>query len=146
MSLKDPHRYDDIIDLPHFVSKGRKHMSNYDRAAQFAPFDALTGFDEVMEETGRSTDDEVLLGENEIRELERRFQILNRHLSERPPVAIRYFVPDQFKEGGSYREEKIVIRRIDLSNRTLISEDRKVFDLDYIVEINGDIFDIYEAD
>ena len=48
MNKKDPHRYDDIIDLPHFVSKNRKRMSHYDRAAQFAPFDALEGFDEEM--------------------------------------------------------------------------------------------------
>ena len=57
MNEKDPHRYDDIIGLPRFVSRGRKHMSNYDRAAQFAPFDALTGYDEAIEETGRTTED-----------------------------------------------------------------------------------------
>ena len=146
MSLKDPHRYDDIIDLPRFVSKGRKHMSNYDRAAQFAPFDALTGFDEAVEETGRRTDSEVLLGENEIYQLDLRFQILKRHLEERPSVRIRYFVPDAYKEGGSYREEELVIKRIDLSQRVLYSEDGRSFDLDYIVDVASDLFALYDFD
>ena len=146
MSLKDPHRYDDIIDLPRFVSKGRKHMSNYDRAAQFAPFDALTGFDEAVEETGRRTDSEVLLGENEIYQLDLRFQILKRHLEERPAVKIRYFVPDAYKEGGSYREEELVIKRIDLSQRMLYSEDGRSFDLDYIVDVASDLFALYDFD
>ena len=146
MSLKDPHRYDDIIDLPRFVSKGRKHMSNYDRAAQFAPFDALTGFDEAVEETGRRTDSEVLLGENEIYQLDLRFQILKRHLEERPAVKIRYFVPDAYKEGGSYREEELVIKRIDLSQRMLYSEDGRGYDLDYIVDVASDLFALYDFD
>ena len=140
MSEKDPHRYDDIIDLPHFVSKGRKHMSNYDRAAQFAPFDALTGYDEAIEETGRTTDNEVSLGENEIRELDMKFHILMEHLSEEPLVKITYFVPDLYKEGGSYEEEEIIIRRIDLNERAIYARDKKRFDMDYIVDIHCDLF------
>ena len=140
MSEKDPHRYDDIIDLPHFVSKGRKHMSNYDRAAQFAPFDALTGYDEAIEETGRTTDNEVSLGENEIRELDMKFHILMEHLSEEPLVKITYFVPDLYKEGGSYEEEEIIIRRIDLNERAIYARDKKRYDMDYIVDIHCDLF------
>ncbi|MBQ6334631.1 MAG: hypothetical protein IJI46_06150 [Erysipelotrichaceae bacterium] len=144
--MKDPHRYDDIIDLPRFISKGRKHMSNYDRAAQFAPFDALTGYDEAIEETGRSTDDEVLLGENEIRLLDQRFRILRENIADRPEVKIRYFVPDAYKEGGAYLEKTIVVKRIDLGNRVLVSEDKQQFDLDYIVAIEAELFDLFDSD
>ena len=144
MSSKDPHRYDDIIDLPRFVSKGRNHMSNYDRAAQFAPFDALTGYDEAIEETGRSTDDEVILGENEIRILDMKFQILLSHLPERPEVKIRYFIPDLYKEGGSYKDETVKVKRIDLNERVLISEDNRRFDLDYIISAQSELFENIE--
>ena len=140
MSEKDPHRYDDIIDLPRFVSKGRKHMSNYDRAAQFAPFDALTGYDEAIEETGRTTDREVVLGENEIMMLDRKFQILRSHIKERPSVTLTYFVPDLYKEGGSYKEEEVIVKRIDMSERVLIDEDNKRYDLDYIISARSDLF------
>ncbi len=144
MSEKDPHRYDDIIDLPHFVSKDRKHMSNYDRAAQFAPFDALTGYDEAIEETGRTTENEIVLGDYEMEVLEQKFQILLSRLNERPLIRIRYFIPDLYKDGGSYKEEEIVVRRIDMNKRILISEDKKSYDLAYIVNVSSDLFDDYD--
>ena len=144
MSEKDPHRYDDMLDLPHFVSKNRRHMSNYDRAAQFAPFDALTGYDEAIEETGRTTENEVVLGENEIQILDRKFQILKKHLSSKPVVRIKYFVPDLYKDGGCYKEEEIVLRRIDLNERVIYSQDQRRFEMDYIVSIESDLFEGYE--
>lgn len=144
MSEKDPHRYDDIIDLPHFVSKDRRHMSNYDRAAQFAPFDALTGYDEAIEETGRTTENEIVLGGYEMEVLEQKFQILLSRLNERPLVKIRYFIPDLYKDGGSYKEEEVIVRRIDMNRRILISEDKKSYDLAYIVNVSSDLFDDYE--
>ena len=140
MSEKDPHRYDDIIDLPRFVSKGRKHMSNYDRAAQFAPFDALTGYDEAIEETGRTTDEKVMLGENEIVMLDQKFQILRAHIKERPAVTLTYFVPDLYKEGGSYKKEEVIVKRIDMSQHVLISDDNRRYDLDYIVCADSVLF------
>lgn len=143
---KDPHRYDKIMDLPHFVSKDRKHMSNYDRAAQFAPFDALTGYDEALDETARTTDDEIFLGESEALELDRRFRMIEKHINERPIVQIRYFVPDLYKEGGMYKTETVTIRRIDLVNRQLISADRKRYDLDYITEADGECFDKWDQE
>ncbi|MBQ1378435.1 MAG: hypothetical protein IIY76_00335 [Erysipelotrichaceae bacterium] len=144
MSEKDPHRYDDIIDLPHFVSKDRRHMSNYDRAAQFAPFDALTGYDEAIEETGRTTENEIVLGDHEMEVLEQKFQILLSRLNERPLVKIRYFIPDLYKDGGSYKEEEVIVRRIDMNRRILISEDKKSYDLAYIVNVSSDLFDDYD--
>lgn len=141
MFEKDPHRYDDIIDLPHFVSKARKHMSNYDRAAQFSPFDALTGYSEAIDETGRTTDNEVSLGESEIRELDLKFRMINRNIARKPKLKIRYFVPDPYKDGGSYFEEEVIARKIDLNRRILISEERKEYDLDYITDVDAEIFE-----
>lgn len=144
MSEKDPHRYDDIIDLPRFISKGRRHMSNYDRAAQFAPFDALTGYDEAIEETGRTTENEIVLGESEIQMLDHRFAILREHINEMPVIRIRYFEPDMYKDGGTYLEEEVTVKKIDMTGRLLFTNDKRHFDLDSIVSISGSIFDSYE--
>ena len=144
MSEKDPHRYDDIIDLPRFISKGRRHMSNYDRAAQFAPFDALTGYDEAIEETGRTTENEIVLGESEMQMLDHRFAILREHINEMPVIRIRYFEPDMYKDGGTYLEEEVAVKKIDITGRLLFTNDKRHFDLDSIVSISGSIFDSYE--
>ena len=140
---KDDKRYVDIIDLPHFVSPGRHHMSNYERAAQFAPFDALTGYDEAIEETGRLTDNEVQLGEQEIEELDMKLRIIADHIKDKPKILIRYFVKDLYKEGGHYEESMITIKRIDMLSRTMVAEDKRVFDLDYIVDVKGDLLTAY---
>ncbi|MBR3264564.1 MAG: hypothetical protein IKI61_01200 [Erysipelotrichaceae bacterium] len=141
--MKDPHRYDKIIDLPRFVSKNRKHMSNYDRAAQFAPFDALTGYDEAIEETGRTTENEVFLSESELEDLDMRFRIIAENITRRPEVLISYFIKDLYKDGGSYVDELIRVKRIDLVARVLISEENKRYDLDYIVRVDGQLIDEY---
>ena len=143
MSEKDPHRYDDIIDLPHFVSRNRRHMSNYDRAAQFAPFDALTGYSEAISETARLTQDEIILTESQKEILDRKFRILSAHINERPKVEIVYFMPDLYKEGGHYLNETITIRKIDLVQKILITSDQRKYELSSIIEVNGEIFDQY---
>ena len=143
MSEKDPHRYDDIIDLPHFVSRNRRHMSNYDRAAQFAPFDALTGYSEAISETARLTDDEIVLSESQQEILDRKFHIISAHINERPQVEIVYFMPDLYKEGGHYLNEIVTIRKIDMVNKILITDDQRKYELESIIEVNGKIFDQY---
>lgn len=143
MSQKDPHRYDDIIDLPYNKSKDRKRMSNYDRAAQFAPFDALEGYDEAMSETARTTDNEVILGESELQILNQKFEIITRHLKDLGEVEITYFEPDLYKEGGFYQDKKIRIKRIDLSNRVIVSYDNEKFPLDYISDIRSELISGY---
>ncbi len=141
MYEKDPHRYDDIIDLPRFISKARKHMSDYDRAAQFAPFDALTGYSEAIGETGRTTENEIELGESELRELDLKFQMIYQNIAIKPKLKIRYFVPDMYKDGGCYIEEEMIAKKIDLNRRILISDERKQYDLDYITAVDSAIFD-----
>ena len=86
--------------LPHHTAEGRKHMSNADRAAQFAPFAALTGYDDAVRETARLTDSRPELMEDEKREIDAYLRIIKNSISARPRAGITYFVPDGKKEGG----------------------------------------------
>ena len=97
--MKD--QYDDIINLPHHVSKTRPQMSMVDRAAQFSPFAALTGYDAAIKETGRLTDEKVNLSEEEKEALDRKQQILMEWLGDHPALTITFFVPDEKKSGGA---------------------------------------------
>ena len=128
-------KYDDIIDLPHFVSKNRKHMSNHDRAAQFAPFAALTGFGEMIIEAARLTDDFIELGEQERNELDLSINYLNENIKNTPRIRIKYYVPDKYKEGGSYIEEEVIVKRIDFVSKFLILQDNRKIDFYYINKI-----------
>lgn len=114
--------YADIIDLPHHQSAARHHMSLYDRAAQFAPFAALVGYDEMIAEEGRLTDRQLELSEQEMAELNRMIALLESELNDgrRPYVALTYFVPDERKSGGRYVQHMGYLKRIDRVNRQII--------------------------
>ena len=141
--------YADIIDLPHHQSEGRKHMSLYDRAAQFSPFAALTGYDEIIAETGRLTDEMLDLPEDVKEELDRKFSLLAAMTEEgyTPEVAVTYFVPDKLKAGGCYESYTVEVKRIDSTFRTIIFYDRehdtsgKVIDVGSIVAAESEYFD-----
>lgn len=137
--MKD--NYDDIINLPHFVSKDRKHMSNHDRAAQFAPFAALTGYDDSIKEAARIVDEKIELGEQEIQELDYRFHIIETNIKDKPKVNITYFVKDKNKNGGTYFTKEITIRKIDMIDRIIITIDKEKYNLDDIYSIEGEIFE-----
>ena len=106
-------KYDDIINLPHHVSLTHPHMSRLDRAAQFSPFAALTGYDAAIKESARLTDKKVELGEYELEELNRTLLELSDHISQLPQVMVTYFEPDKCKEGGAYITVSKEIKRID---------------------------------
>ena len=91
---EDKHRYDDLLDLPHHQSTEREHMSLHDRAAQFSPFAALTGYDAAIEETQRLTDEEITLDETAVAKINEQLSEIAQHLSERWQVTITYFQPD----------------------------------------------------
>ena len=105
--------YDDIINLPHHVSKTRPQMSMLERAAQFAPFQALTGYGAAIQETARRTEDKIELGDEEVALLNAKLQVLADHLPENPEVCIVWFKPDDRKAGGSYVEMTGKVKRID---------------------------------
>ena len=127
--------YEDIIDLEHFVSKDRRHMSNYERAAQFAPFAALNGFSEDISEASRFTDRVIELSDEERDDINMTISIINQRIKDRPRVRIIYFIPDDYKEGGYYKQEEVVIKSIDPVYKLLCLEDKRKIDLYYINEI-----------
>ena len=118
-------------------------MSNYDRAAQFAPFAALTGFGDSIQETGRLTDERPELSDEERDEMDLRFRILELHFKEDPFVQIRYFIHDEKKEGGRVIEKSFEIHQIDTVNEVVIATDRKKYDMNSILDINGSIIKKY---
>lgn len=132
--------YSKIISLPHHQSATHKRMSNYDRAAQFAPFAALTGHDEAIKETARLTDDCIEMGEDRLGVLSAKIQLLIDKLSEQPEITVVYFVPDERKSGGSYAEKTGVVRIIDEYERKLVFYDSDKILIDRVADFKGEIF------
>jgi hypothetical protein len=112
--------YDDIIHLPHPVSTRHAAMSNRDRAAQFAPFAALTGYEGELAETARLTTPRIELTENEEDRLNAVYLYLQAHITEHPRVTITYFEPDGRKSGGAYITLTAPVKRLDEHTQTLI--------------------------
>jgi len=127
--------YEDIIHLPHHVSKKRKHMSQHDRACQFAPFAALTGYDAAVEETARRTDQRVELDECEKQLLNARLQVIQQHLGQNFQVSITYFVPDKQKSGGAYHTETGVVKKILLTEQLLEMSSGTTISVDDILSV-----------
>ena len=137
-------KYDSIINLPHHVSKTRLPMPLSDRAAQFAPFAALTGYDSAIRETGRLTDERVELDEGALTELDMRFQLLKDRLDEFPEVTFTYFRPDGRKAGGAYLTATGVVKKMDEFERLIVLQDGTKLPMDEIVDIRGDVFGTLE--
>ena len=133
MNTEDPNRYDDIIGLPHHVSASRPQMSMRNRAAQFSPFAALTGFGDVIDEAARLTDRRIELSEAEQAELNDALARLEKRLP--ADACVTYFVPDARKDGGRYVTETVRVRRIlPAEGRLVLVGDRSI-DLDCLLEV-----------
>lgn len=115
-------KYADIFDLPHHQSTNRKHMSLYDRAAQFSPFAALSGYDDMVKEEARHTDHEIELFENEIEIINIVIADINTMIENggHPTVTVTYFKPDLHKSGGSYVTITGIVKRVDFMDKILI--------------------------
>lgn len=116
-------KYDDILYLPHPVSKRHMQMSRIERAAQFSPFAALSGYEDVVKEAARMTENRRELDEEERRKLDNIIHFLQSRASENLEVSIRYFEPDERKEGGSYREVTGCVKVFDYNKRSLVFKD-----------------------
>ena len=132
--------YDDIINLPHHVSETRPRMSQRDRAAQFSPFAALTGYDSEIKETARLTDEKLELDNYTISMIDSCLQILIDNAQERPIISITFFKADERKNGGTYVTVSGDFRRIDESNRTVVLTDGAIIPIEDIYAIEGNIF------
>ncbi len=138
-------KYADIINLPHYQSKKRPHMSNYDRAAQFSPFAALTGYEAAVAEAGRLTDERLELSEERADILNRRLDFIKEHISEEPEVSITCFQPDEHKSGGSYVAVNGRVKRIAEPERKLILCDRTEIPLEDIFDIEVKFRDVLQT-
>lgn len=132
--------YEDIIHLPHHVSSKRPRMPMSDRAAQFSPFAALTGYDDAIRETGRLTEQKVHLDEEALATLNEKFHVLQEHLNESPEIQFTYFKADERKVGGTYITVSGIVKKIREYERKLILEDGSVIPIDDILEIESPIF------
>lgn len=145
--------YADIIHLPHHKALNRLHMSMYDRAAQFSPFAALTGFEGVIAETGRLTDRKVELSESEKVLLDQKLTLIDDVIQDKhhPEITVVYFVPDYLKEGGEYEEFSGKVRHIDTVERTVVflaangRSSGKTIRIDEIKEIHGELVDYMDG-
>lgn len=140
MNNESNHQYDDIIDLPHHVSATRPRMSMIDRAAQFSPFAALTGYDAAIKETGRLTDERIELTEDSRAALDRKQQLLVDNLASHPEVSVTYFVPDERKAGGAYVTITGRVKKVDAYQRLLILTDGTKIPLDEILDMESELF------
>ena len=120
MTKTEKHKYDDIINLSHHVSSRHPQMPMMNRAAQFSPFAALTGYDDAVRETARLTDEKIELDEYEKEELDRKIQWIGSHLDEHIPVSITYFQPDDKKAGGAYEEIVDTVRKINVYEHEIL--------------------------
>ena len=102
MNGKEGHKYDDIIMLPHHVSKRHPQMSPLNRAAQFSPFAALTGHEDAIQETARLTDSFVEMDESRKSQLDGQLGLIRDNLDAQPEIEVTYFQPDEKKSGGAY--------------------------------------------
>ena len=144
--------YADIINLPHFQSQKRPHMSLYDRAAQFAPFAALTGFDDMVTEEARLTDKPIELSEIELETLNRKMDLVELLLQDggHPTLSFTYFEPDRYltrigivKKIDTFTKKLILYGSDDIENKKIPTIDLQ---LDRIIDISGfpTEFDEYE--
>lgn len=131
-------RYDDIVGLPHHVSARHAPMPMSNRAAQFSPFAALTGYEAAVTETARLTDARIELTEESRAELDRRQRRLMEDAGRYPEVRVTFFVPDERKIGGSYRTVAGRFKRVDPVERVLLLIDGNKIPLDDILELEGE--------
>lgn len=131
-------KYEDIINLPHPVSKKHPRMSLYDRAAQFSPFAALTGHNAAIIETARLTEKKIQQSEDAISILNEKLHII----TENPgaEVTITYFLPDDRKEGGAYVRYTGAVKKIDRYVNSVVMTDGTVIPVEDISEIEGEMF------
>lgn len=138
MAIED---YNDIIHLPYNGRKEGKgeRLSMYQRAAQFAPFAALTGHDAAIRETARLTDCQIELGDETVAILNRKMSIVREHLKEQPEITITYFLPDEKKTGGMYRTHTGRIKSIDDYENVIIMTDKTKIPVASILDIDSEL-------
>lgn len=141
----DVHNYDDIINMKKPKSN-HIPMDNIQRAAQFAPYAALTGFDEEINETARIVDKKIELSEDKKSELSFKLTYLQEHIKEDIEIQLTYFIKDSKKQGGKYQTITTSLKRIDNPNRIIELKEKQIIKISNIYEIKSECFKTYEYD
>lgn len=128
-------KYDDIINLPHHVSEKHPRLSMEQRAAQFAPFAALSGFEDAIDETSRFTESRIELNDEEKIKINNILQKLKKEISRKPKAIITYFIPDIKKSGGEYVTKIDNVKKIDEFRQIIVLEDRTEIPINDVIEI-----------
>lgn len=130
--------YDDIINLPHHTSRRHPRMPAEMRAAQFAPFAALTGYDDVIHEAARYTESEVELSDNDRERLDQTVAEIRARIKEQPSATFTYFVPDELKAGGKYNTRNFRVKQLDEVKHLFVMTDDTRLHISHITDIQLD--------
>lgn len=136
--------YDDILNLPHHTSTVQPAMPMQNRAAQFSPFAALVGYDALIQETTRLTDQMTELDESVKAELNEKLRLLLELMPQQPKVTITYFQPDSRKTGGAYKTISGIIRKFLLNENNMVMTDGTQIPIDAITALNGHCFSAFD--
>ena len=128
-------KYAAIVHMPHPTSATRPRMSLSRRAAQFAPFAALTGFEAMVEETARRTEAVVYLDEGEIAAIDRCLRVLKAEITGKPPVVVRFFRPDGRKAGGSFEIRRDRVVKIDEPLQEMMLQSGEIIQFQHIIQL-----------
>ena len=132
--------YEDIVDLPHHVSRKHPQPTMADRAARFAPFAAITGYEEMVLEEARVTDDRIEMDESSKAALNEKLNMILEFIDEQSEVSITYFEPDKRKAGGAYVTVTGTVKRIDEYEHLVIMTDGKKINIDEIYNLQSELF------
>ena len=133
--MNNSEMYNDIINMPHHVSKKHPQMSLEARSAQFAPFSALTGYDDMIDETVRFTSERIEIDEELKYILDNKLKTIRENILNKPQVSCTYFIPDSKKEGGKYVTVKGTVKKIDELKQAIILEDKTEIKITEITDL-----------
>ena len=133
--MNDEHKYDDIINLEHHVSTKHSRMSLENRSAQFAPFSALTGYEEAVKEEARVTESRIDIDEEAKIEVNEKLNYIIKHLDKNIIVSVTYFEKDKKKQGGSYKTIKGIIKKIDDFRKTIEMQTGEIIKIEELKKI-----------
>ena len=140
----NPHKYDDMIGLEHHISRTHPPMARIKRAAQFASFDAPTGFGAAICEAGRETEEKKELSGDEIEMINARLAVIEKHINEQPNITVTYFLPDNKKAGGRYVTVSGKVKKLDGMKCAIIMTNGTKIPIGDVQYIDGDMFRLFE--
>lgn len=135
MKQKPRNLYEDMLELPNPVSKTHPQMPRRDRAAQFAPFAALTGYEEAVREAARFTEEKMILDEDSKEQLDWKLRCLQEKVKEKPTITVTYFLEDEKKKGGKYVTVTGVLKKIDSYTHQFVLESGEEIPVEDIVSL-----------